>query len=41
VVRIDYALPGCPPPADAFWHLLQAVIAGRSPEPAHGLIRYD
>ena len=41
VVRIDYALPGCPPPADAFWHLLQALIAGREPEPAPGLIRYD
>lgn len=41
VVRIDYSLPGCPPPADAFWHLLQALIAGRAPEPAPRLIRYD
>lgn len=41
VVRIDFSLPGCPPPADAFWHLLQALIAGHPPEPAPGLIRYD
>ncbi|WP_430432354.1 NADP oxidoreductase [Methyloversatilis sp.] len=41
VVRIDHALPGCPPPADAFWQLLQDLIAGRTPTPAPGLIRYD
>jgi NAD-reducing hydrogenase small subunit len=41
VVRIDHALPGCPPPADAFWQLLQDLIAGRTPVPAPGLIRYD
>jgi NAD-reducing hydrogenase small subunit len=41
VVRIDHALPGCPPPADAFWQLLQDLIAGRMPTPAPGLIRYD
>jgi NAD-reducing hydrogenase small subunit len=39
VVRIDHSLPGCPPSADAFWQLLQDLIAGR--EPVHGLIRYD
>ena len=41
VVRIDHALPGCPPPADAFWQLLQDLMAGRTPVPAPGLIRYD
>ncbi|MCQ9375434.1 NADP oxidoreductase [Methyloversatilis sp. XJ19-13] len=41
VVHIDHALPGCPPPADAFWQLLQDLIAGRTPVPAPGLIRYD
>ncbi|MDY0057293.1 MAG: NADP oxidoreductase [Methyloversatilis sp.] len=41
VVHIDHALPGCPPPADAFWQLLQDLIAGRTPTPAPGLIRYD
>lgn len=41
VVRIDHALPGCPPPADAFWQLLQDLMAGRAPVHAPGLIRYD
>ncbi|MCS6811369.1 MAG: NADP oxidoreductase [Tepidimonas sp.] len=41
VVRIDHALPGCPPPADAFWQLLQDLMAGRAPDLRGGLIRYD
>lgn len=41
VVRIDHALPGCPPPADAFWQLLQDLMAGRAPALHGGLIRYD
>lgn len=41
VVQIDHALPGCPPPADAFWQLLQDLIAGRAPQRLPGLIRYD
>jgi NAD-reducing hydrogenase small subunit len=41
VVQIDIALPGCPPPADAFWQLLQDLIAGRAPQHLPGLIRYD
>jgi NAD-reducing hydrogenase small subunit len=41
VVRIDYFLPGCPPSADAFWELLTALIAGRTPQLGHGLMHYD
>lgn len=41
VVTVDYALPGCPPPADAFWQLLQDLMAGREPRLGPGLIRYD
>jgi NAD-reducing hydrogenase small subunit len=41
VVHIDHALPGCPPPADAFWQLLQDLMAGRTPALKKGLIRYD
>ncbi|MNT88733.1 NAD-reducing hydrogenase HoxS subunit delta [compost metagenome] len=41
VVRIDHSLPGCPPPADAFWQLLQDLMAGREPVLNKGLIRYD
>jgi NAD-reducing hydrogenase small subunit len=30
---VDYFLPGCPPPADAIWHVLNELIAGRTPDP--------
>jgi NAD-reducing hydrogenase small subunit len=41
VVRIDYFLPGCPPPADAIWKFLTDLIAGRTPVLGHGLLHYD
>ncbi|MCX9156637.1 NADP oxidoreductase [Niveibacterium sp. 24ML] len=41
VVRVDYVLPGCPPPAEAFWELLTALIAGREPELAYEHRRFD
>lgn len=31
VVNIDIFLPGCPPPADAFWEALTALITGQIP----------
>lgn len=41
VVKIDYFLPGCPPPADAFWRFLTDLLAGRTPSLGHGLVQYD
>jgi NAD-reducing hydrogenase small subunit len=41
VVKIDYFLPGCPPPAEAIWSFLSDLVAGRTPRLGHGLIRYD
>ena len=41
VVRIDHFLPGCPPPADAFWELITDLAAGRVPKLRPELIRYD
>ena len=41
VVKIDYFLPGCPPPADAIWKLFTDLLAGRTPHLGHGLIHYD
>ncbi len=41
VVKVDYFLPGCPPPADAIWKLLTDLLAGRTPTLGHGLIHYD
>ena len=40
-VHVDYFLPGCPPPADAFWRFLTDLMAGRTPHLGHGLLRYD
>jgi len=40
-VRVDYVLPGCPPPAEAFWELLTALLEGRQPELAYELRRFD
>ncbi len=31
VVRVDYYLPGCPPPADAIWQLVVDLLEGREP----------
>ena len=41
VVRVDYFLPGCPPPADAFWELVTALAAGREPKLEAALLKYD
>ena len=32
VVPVDIYLPGCPPSADAIWHVLSELLAGRMPE---------
>lgn len=31
-VKVDYYLPGCPPPADAIFHVLSELVAGRAVE---------
>ena len=41
VVKVDYFLPGCPPPADAIWKFLPDLLAGRTPALGHGLLHYD
>jgi NAD-reducing hydrogenase small subunit len=41
VVRVDYSVPGCPPSADALWHVLTALIAGRDPRLPVALLRFD
>ncbi len=41
LVKIDYFLPGCPPPAESFWRLITDLIAGRTPQLPLRLIRYD
>ena len=40
-VHIDYFLPGCPPPADAFWELLTALIENREPNLDYAVRHFD
>jgi len=41
VVKIDLHLPGCPPPADAIWEVLVALLNNRPIDLKYGLLRYD
>ena len=29
VVKVDYFIPGCPPPADEIWQILSALLTGK------------
>lgn len=40
-VRVDYFLPGCPPPADAFLELITAIREHREPQIAPQFRRFD
>jgi NAD-reducing hydrogenase small subunit len=41
VVKIDYHLPGCPPPAEMLWQALVALLNGTPLELPYELIKYD
>jgi len=41
VVKIDYFLPGCPPPADAIWEALVAILTNKPIKFPYELIKYD
>jgi len=41
VVKIDYYLPGCPPPADTIWEALTALLANKPLELPYELLKYD
>ena len=41
VVKIDYFLPGCPPPADAIWTFLNELLSGSPIDLPYTQIRYD
>jgi len=41
VVKVDYYLPGCPPPAEAFVELISALLAGREPELNYAMRHFD
>jgi NAD-reducing hydrogenase small subunit len=41
VVKIDYHLPGCPPPADTIWEALVALLTNKPFALPYDLIKYD
>ena len=41
VVKVDYFLPGCPPPAEAFFELYSAILEGREPEFSRDMLLFD
>ncbi len=41
VVKIDYHLPGCPPPADTIWEALVALLTDKPVELPYQLLKYD
>jgi len=41
VVKIDYFLQGCPPPADAIWAALTALLTNQPVKLPYELIKYD
>ncbi len=41
VVKVDYYLPGCPPPADAIWEALVALLSDKPVKLPYSLIKYD
>lgn len=41
VVKIDYFLPGCPPPADTLWHALVALLSDKPVDLPYELLKYD
>lgn len=41
VVKMDYFIPGCPPPADAVWEALVALLTNKPIKLPYQLIKYD
>ncbi len=41
VVKIDYHIQGCPPPADAIWQTLVALLNNRPVELPYEVLKYD
>jgi len=41
VVKIDYHLPGCPPPADTIWQALVALLENKPLKLPYELVKYD
>lgn len=40
-VKVDFHIPGCPPPADTIWYALTELLNGRVPKLEGELLHYD
>ncbi len=40
-VKVDFYIPGCPPPADVIYHVLNELVEGRVPALTQDLLYYD
>ena len=41
VVKVDFFLPGCPPSPDAFWRILNSLVAGEQPNLPYNIMQFD
>lgn len=41
IVKIDYHIPGCPPPADTLWEALVALLENKPLDLPYELVKYD
>jgi len=41
IVKVDFFLPGCPPPADTIWEALVAFLTGAKLDLPYELVKYD
>ena len=41
VVKMDYHIPGCPPPADTIWECMVALLSDKPIDLPYELIKYD
>ena len=41
VVKVDYFMPGCPPPADQIWAILSALLTGKPIDLPYELMKKD
>ncbi len=41
VVKIDHFIPGCPPPADALWEALVALLNNKPVKLPYAVLKYD
>lgn len=41
LVKIDFHIPGCPPPADLIWDLLAALVTGKTPTVRYETFKFD